>query len=180
MARVPYLDRADLAPEDRDIYDDLLAQRGEVINLFRALAHTPGLLRRLLGYSTALRQTLRLDPWLRELAILTVGRVTGVEYEFTHHWHIARSLGVPREKLEALEGSHVEDSPLWTGEERAVVRYSAEVTRGVATREETFRALRRFLDVPRLVELVQVVAYYNMIVRILGPLEIDLEPERTR
>lgn len=180
MARVPYLDRADLRPEDRDIYDDLTAQRGEVINLFRALAHTPALLRPLLGYSTALRQRLRLDPWLRELAILTVGRLAGVEYEFTHHWNIARGLGVPREKLTALEGERFMEDPVWSEEERAVLRYSAEATQRVHVSEETFSGLARFLDTPRIVELVQVVAYYNMIVRILAPLAIDLEPGRTR
>jgi len=80
MARVPYLDREDLPPEDRDIYDGLVAKRGFVANLFRVLANAPGLLRRLLAYSDYVRHDLGLDPHLRELAILTVGRVCRVDY----------------------------------------------------------------------------------------------------
>jgi alkylhydroperoxidase family enzyme len=174
LARVPYLDREDLRPEDGDIYDDLVARRGSVANLFRVLAHSPGLLRRLLGYSDYVRHNLSLDPHLRELAILTVGRVCGVEYEFTHHWYIARSIGLPQEKLDALGGW--EGAAVFTDRECAVIRYSEEATRDIRVRDETFNALRDFLDIRQIVELVQVVGYYNMIVRILAPLGVELEP----
>lgn len=178
MARVPYLSREDLRPEDRDIFDGLVARRGEVINLFRALAHTPDALRRLVPFSTCVRFHLTLPPVLRELAILTVGRISGAEYEFTHHWNDARRIGIPREKLEAL-GAY-EDAAVFTGQERAVIRYSAEATENVRVSDPTFEALRSFLDTRRIVELVQVVAYYNMVVRILEPLRIELEPGRIR
>ncbi len=174
MARVPYLTRDDLRAEDREIYDSLVAERGEVLNLFRVLAHAPDLLRRLLGYSTGIRYRLTLDPALRELAILTVGRLCGAEYECTHHWHIARKAGVPREKLDAL--ADYERAPVFTDRERAVIRYSVEATRSVRVAEATFDALRGFLSTAQIVELVQLVAYYNMIARILEPLKVDLEP----
>ncbi len=177
MARVPYLDRDGLRPEDRDIFDGLQARRGEVINLFRALAHAPDALRLLVPYSTRVRYELSLPPELRELAILTVGRICGAEYESTHHWNEARRIGVPREKLEAL--GDYEHAPVFSAEERAVIRYAAEATRSVRVGDATFEALR-FLGTRQIVELVQVVAYYNMIVRILEPLQIDLEPGRTR
>lgn len=178
MARVPYLNHDDLQVEDREIFDDLMAKRGEVINLFRALAHAPGMLRRLLAYSDYVRQSLALDPALRELAILAVGWVCGVEYEFTHHWNIARRLGFPREKLDAL--ADYEHAGGFTDRERAVIRYSVEATRGIRVADATFDALRGFLDTRQIVELVQVVAYYNMIVRVLEPLRIELEPGMTR
>jgi len=177
MARVPYLTREDLRPEDRDIYDRLTAGRGEVANLFRVLAHAPGPLRLLVEYSTCLRTSLTLDPVLRELAIMTVGHVAGVDYEFTHHWEIARRVGVPVEKLEAL--ADYERSAAFSDQERAVIRYSVETTRAVRVGDTVFAALRAFLDVEQIVELVQVVAYYNMVVRILEPLGVELEPGRT-
>ncbi len=178
MARVPYLSRDDLRPDDRQIFDDLMAERGEVLNLFRALANTPEALRRLLPYSTYVRFQTTLDPHLRELAILTVGRITGAEYEYTYHWNAARGLGIPRDKLDAL--AEYEHAPAFTAEERAVIRYSVEATRSVRVSDPTFEALRGFLETRQIVELVEVVAYYNMIVRILEPLGIELEPGRTR
>jgi uncharacterized peroxidase-related enzyme len=174
---VPFLDREDLRPEDRDIYDRIAAGRGSVSRLFRVLAHTPGLLRRLADYSAGLRTMLKLDPALRELATMTVALVTGVDYEFTHHWAIAQRAGVPAQKLAAL--ADYERSPLFTEQERAVIRYSAECTRAVRVSDDTFAALRASLDTERIVELVQVVAYYNMVSRILEPLGVELEPGRT-
>ena len=178
MARVPYLDREDLPPGDREIYDDLVATRGSVLNLFRVLAHTPLLLRRLLGYSSALRNDLSLDARLRELAIMTVGRICGATYEYTHHWNSARRLGIPREKLEGLEA--YQRDPTFSAEERAVIRYSEEATRAVRVGQATFDALREFFSPRQIMELVQVVAYYNMIVRILEPVDVALEPGVTR
>src|SRR5579884_1205293 len=141
MARVPYLSREDLRPEDRDIYDDLVARRGGVLNLFRVLAHTPALLRRLVGYSTEIRFGLTLDPHLRELAILTVGRLCGASYEQGHHWNVARRAGVPREKLEALAA--YDDAPGLTARERAGVRGCAVQRRGDARCAGQRRDLRR-------------------------------------
>ncbi len=176
MPRVPYLNREDLPAEDRDIYDRLVAGRGAVSGLFRVLAHSPGPLRRLVDYSVCLRTGLKLDPALRELATMTVALLTAVDYEFTHHWEIAQRVGVSVQKLKAL--SDYERSPLFTDQERAVIRYSAETTRSVRVADATFAALRAFLDTERIVELVQIVAYYNMVARILESLGVELEPGR--
>jgi alkylhydroperoxidase family enzyme len=42
--------------------------------------------------------------------------------------------------------------------------------------DATFEALRKSLDTRRLMELVQNVAFYNMVVRILVPLGVEVEP----
>jgi alkylhydroperoxidase family enzyme len=175
MARVAYLDREDLPEADREIFDRLLAERGRPLgNIFRALAHTPNLLRRFLALGGELRNHTALDPGLRELALLTVGRLTEAEYEFVHHWNLALRVGVAREKLERL--ADFESAPVFTEEERAVMRYAAEATRNVKVSDAVFEQVRRFLDTRRMMELVQNVAFYNMVVRILVPLGIEVEP----
>jgi alkylhydroperoxidase family enzyme len=86
MARVPYLNREDLPEADREIFDRLVEERKiPVGNIFRTLAHTPNLLRRFLALGGEMRNGTVLDPKLRELALMTVGRLTNAEYEFTHH-----------------------------------------------------------------------------------------------
>ncbi len=174
-ARVPYLDRDDLPEADRETFDNLIAERGRPVgNIFRALAHTPNILRRFLALGGELRNGTALDPRLRELALLTVGRLAEAEYEFVHHWNIARRVGVPREKLEAL--TEWETSSAFTAEERAVIRYAVEATRSVRVSDETWNALKAYLDTRRMMELVLNVAFYNMVVRVLVPVGIELEP----
>jgi alkylhydroperoxidase family enzyme len=177
-ARVPYLNRDDLSEQDREIFDNLTRERGNVGNIFRALANTPNLLRRFLALGGELRNGTALDPKLRELALLTVGRLAEAEYEFTHHWNLARSVGVPREKLEAL--ADFEKSPVFDDHERAVMRYAVEATRNVKVTDASWNALKAFLDTRRMMELVQNVAFYNMVVRVLVPVGVELEEGVTR
>ena len=137
-ARLPYIDREGLPESDRDIYDKLVQERGAgpVGNIFRTLANAPNLLRRFNALGGELRNKTQLDPKLRELALMTVGRLTDAEYEFTHHWNISLRVGIPREQLEHL--AQFETSPLFNAEERAVMRYAVEATCEVKVSDATF------------------------------------------
>ena len=95
MARVPYLDKSDLAPEN----EDLLARN---ITLYRALAHSPNGLRAFGGLGQFIRYKSRLDPRLRELAILQVGYLARAPYEWSHHVKIGRNFGVTDDDIRAL------------------------------------------------------------------------------
>jgi alkylhydroperoxidase family enzyme len=176
-ARVPYINREDLPEADRVLYDNLSKERGGVPvgNIFRTLANAPNLLRRFLGLGNELRNATQLDPKLRELALMTVGRLTNAEYEFTHHWNISLRVGVKREQLEHLAG--FESSPLFDDHERAAMRYASEATTSIKVSDATFNALRTFLDNRRITELVMNVAFYNAVVRVLIPLGVELEPD---
>jgi alkylhydroperoxidase family enzyme len=178
-ARFPYLNREDLPEADRELFDSIAAERGGTVgNIFRTLAHTPNLLRRFAALGGELRNHTALDPKLRELALLTVGRIADAQYEFVHHWNLARAVGVPREKLEAL--GDWEKSPVFTADERAVIRYAVEATREIRVSDSTWDGLKGFLDTRRIMELVQNVAFYNMVVRVLVPCGVELEPGTTK
>lgn len=174
-ARLPYLTRDDLPEADRGIWDDFIKERGsQPGHIHRIVANAPNLLRRFLGLANELRNGTRLDPKLRELALMTVGRLTGAEYEFVHHWNIALRVGVTREQLEHLADFH--NSPRFNEQERAVMRYAVEATRNVKVDDVAFDALRGFLDNQRIMELVMNVAFYNAVVRVLVPCGVELEP----
>lgn len=174
MARLPYLTRDDLPEADREIYDRFVQDRGsEPGHVHRIVANAPNLLRRFLGLANELRNGTQLDPRLRELALMTVGRITGAEYEFTHHWNISLKVGVRREQLERL--AEFETAPVFNDHERAVMRYAAEATTNVKVGDATFDALRAFLDNRRIMELAMNVAFYNAVVRILVPMGVELE-----
>ena len=175
MARLPYVTRAQLPESERSLFEEIEARFGRVNNIFRMLAHHPLLLRRLLQMSDGLRHATRLDPRLRELAILTVGRLTQCEYELVHHGALASRLGVRSEQIARL--ADWESDPAFNEQERAVIHYAAEATTPVAVSDATFDALRDFLDQEQMLALVLNVAFYNMVVRVLVPLEIDIEPD---
>jgi uncharacterized peroxidase-related enzyme len=175
MARLAYLTQDQLPAHERPLFDEIEARFGRLNNIFRILAHHPILLRQVMDFGVALRHETRLDPVLRELAILTVGRLTHCDYESTHHGALALRIGVRPEQLERLAAW--EGDPIFTARERAVMRYAAEATQQVTVSTATFEALRTFLDDQQLLELVLNVAFYNMVVRVLVPLEVELEPD---
>jgi len=176
-ARIPYINREDLPEGERVLYDNLSKERGggPVGNIFRALANAPNLLRRFLGLGNELRNGTQHDPKLRELALMTVGRLTNAEYEFVHHWNISLKVGIKREQLERL--ADFATAAVFDDHERAVMRYASEATTNIKVTDATFEALRGFLDNRRITELVMNVAFYNAVVRVLVPLGVELEPD---
>ena len=171
MARVPYLDASDAPPETRE----RLSARP--INLFRALAHHPRVLDWMAGIGAWIRYECDLDPRLRELAILQVGYLTRSAYEFTHHVQIGLSFGVTLEDVHALtalgRGEDVDLDP----EARLVLEAARQLTEGTELDDSTWEALISTLGVARVLELIFVITHYVQVVRVLGALEIDVEPE---
>jgi len=175
MARLPYVSREDLTAEEREVFDEHERDRGAPPgHIHRVIANAPNLLRRFSAMALELRNHTKLDPRLRELALMTVGRIAGAEYEFVHHWNIALNVGVRREQLEQL--ADFERSAVFNEHERAVMRYAAEVTTDIKVSDRTFDALRAFLDNRRIMELAMSVAFYNAVVRIIVPIGVELEP----
>ena len=173
MARVPYLDQSDLPAEHKD----LLARN---INLFRAMVHSPNGARAFHGLGEFIRHTSRLDPRLRELAILQVGYLTKSVYEYTHHIKIGRGFGVTDDDLRALAAETAGRPSKLEPLAQTVLRAAREMTAGCAIADETFAALQKDLDYERLTDLVLTIAFYNAVVRFLATMQIDNEPEYQR
>lgn len=170
MALVPYVDPADLLEEDRA----LLARP---INLFRALANSPEALRHFNVLGTWIRHGCELDPRLRELAILQVGYLTASPYEWSHHVKIGRDFGVTDEDLTGLMAA-TRGEPHPFGElESAVLSAARELTEQQRVTDSTWETLGRHLDDGRRVDLVLVASFYNAVVRVLGGLQVDVEPD---
>lgn len=174
MSRVPYAKREDFPADRLAAFDRMLAERGNPAPaVFLALANMPNLLDILLSFTREMRSGSVVDPRLRELAILTVGIATGSDYEFTHHWNFAIKAGVRREQLEQIEA--FETSYEFDERERAVMRYAQLATLQLRVDDTSWADLQRHLNLRETMDIVMTVAWYNAVVRILIPLEIELE-----
>ena len=170
MARVPYLEKKDLAPEDHDV----LARD---ITLYKALAHSPKAARAFQGLGRFIRYDSKLDPRLRELAILQVGYLARSPYEFSHHIKIGRDFGVSdrdiRGMIEETNGRPASFEPL----AKAVCRAAREMTGQMEVSDATYAELEAALNRETLTDLVITIAFYNAVVRYLATMRIDVEPE---
>ena len=139
MARLPYLEADQVAPE----YRDMLKRN---TNLHKLLVNSPDMARAFNGVGSYIRFKSKLDPRLRELAILQVGWLERSEYEFTHHVKIGKEFGVTDEDIAGLiadtEGKSSKLEPL----AKAILRGAREMVRELAMSEATFAEIRKDLS----------------------------------
>lgn len=173
MARVSYRSREDLPEKFRWLFDNLAKANGQVGNVFRALSHNPQILRGVMVMGTAVLNRSSLDPRLRELAIIRVGQINQADYERAHHIEIGQHNGVTDADLANL--ASWETSTHFGERERAVLRYTEEVTRQARPNSGTVEALGAYYDQAGIVEIIAAVSFYNMMCRVLNSLEVDLE-----
>jgi alkylhydroperoxidase family enzyme len=178
MARIPY--RPETLAEPAELVAAIRARRGgRLLNLDRMLLHSPPLAAGWNGYLKAVRTDLSLDARLRELAILVVASLNSAAYEFHHHAPEYLRAGGTAAQIDALADPEqaLRQADLFDDVDLAVLRMSIEMTRGVAVADGTFDAVRVALGDRQTVELVGVVAAYNMVSRFLVALDITPEPE---
>ncbi len=173
MARVSLLRDDEVPPVFQQRFQRITADGRPVLNLFRVMAHCPEIGHRFLQLGTAILMKGVLPPRLRELAILRVGQLNRSLYEWTQHLALARRAGVSQQQIDTLQDWH--DSFAFSEEEKAVLRYTDEVTTNIRVNDETFAALKRFLSEEGVVELTTTIGYYGMVCRILEALQVELE-----
>ena len=170
MARLPYLEPDQVAPE----YRDMLKRN---TNLHKLLVNSPDMAKAFNGIGNFIRFKSKLDPRLRELAILQVGWLERSEYEFTHHVKIGKEFGVTDEDIQAIfletEGKPSKLEPL----AKAILKGAREMVRDIGMSDATFVEIKQHLSNEHMTDLVLTIAFYCAVVRVLGTLKIDVEPD---
>ena len=69
---------------------------------FRVVANNPGVARVAFSQLMQLLENNKFDTRLRELMIMRIGWVTGSAYEWTQHWRVATTAGIPPEDILAV------------------------------------------------------------------------------
>jgi alkylhydroperoxidase family enzyme len=168
MARLPYLEADQVAPE----YRDMLKRN---TNLHKLLVNSPDMARAFNGVGNHIRFKSKLDPRLRELAILQVGWLEKSEYEFTHHVKIGREFGVTDTDIQGMmaetDGKPSGLEPL----AKAVLKGAREMVRELAMSETTFAEIKKSLSNEEMTDLVLTIAFYCAVVRVLATMKIDNE-----
>jgi alkylhydroperoxidase family enzyme len=170
MARVPYLEKSDLSAEVQELLH-------RPISLHKALVNSPGAARAFSSLGQYIRYGSKLDPRLRELAILQVGWLARSPYEWSHHVKIGNDFGVTDEDIQALIDDTADKPASLDTMSKLVLVAAREITVDGEIARDTFRKLQAELGNEQVVDLTITIAFYNAVVRVLATLEIDVEPE---
>jgi 4-carboxymuconolactone decarboxylase len=171
MARVRLNDTHDLPEEHRWLFERLEAQ-GPILNIFRAMSHSPVAMRRFMKFGSYFLGEGKLDPKLRELAILRAGYLCRAPYEFSQHVSFGRRVGLSDSQIRGVAEPNV---ALFDPQQMAVLAYAGELTSESRVSDATFAAASSFLNEEEIVELTMVTSFYNMVSRTLNALQVDID-----
>ncbi len=176
MPRIPYVtdDEAGSTP----LVEAIRRRRGGgLLNLDRQLLHSPPLAEGWNALLGAVRTKLSLDARLRELAMCVVAILNDADYEFVHHAPEFVKAGGSDAQVEAVRAmkSRPIDHALFDDVANATIALSFQMTTQVHVDDATFATLLDRIGPAHVVELVGVVASYNMVSRFL--VALGVEPE---
>mgnify|MGYP004000632423 FL=1 len=94
MPRIPYAN-----PTDASLEPDAAAllPKMQPLNVFKILAHSGKAFGAYTRLASALLYKSKIDPILREMAIVRAGIICGSGYEVFQHEHISRAVGMSEE-----------------------------------------------------------------------------------
>ena len=112
---------------------------------------------------------------LDDIASCTVGELCGARYEVHRHRELALTNGASAEQVDGVRQWRT--LSVYSDIERSALHLAESVTTSVGADPSLVESLRERLGPRRLVELLVLVAYYNMICRILAPLDVTPDDE---
>ena len=143
-------------------------------NAFRTLSNNATMAQGVFTHLTTLLNKNTFSTRLRELAIMRIGWVTGSEYEWTQHWRVATTAGIPADDILAVRDW--KNSQRMTAADQAVLTATDEMLAGGKISDATWaECCRHVPTAAEQVEMVVCIANWIMFSNILRSLEIPVE-----
>jgi alkylhydroperoxidase family enzyme len=186
--RVRQVSLAEAPPEVRKLYQQIFGDRDPVAqpgtatgtpgDYWTTLALVPDILKMSADALFALLQPGRkLEPRLRELAILRTAITGDCRFEYSQHLKVARTVGIADGKLNAIKSWTTSEE--FDPSERAVMAAADELIGRNLVEDATFAALKRYLSDEQIVELFMVIATYRMHGLLVRALHLEFDNDTT-
>jgi len=173
-SRVHLAERNEVPVEVAILYDKLLADRGVVPNMFKALANTPDLVLGIAAFLRGLMGEGALQGWYKELIATRVASLNDCDYCVSAHRYLAAKRGATPDQVASYDA--YESGP-FTEKEKAGFRYSDLLhVSGHAVDDDAFAALSRHFNQPEIIELTAVAGAFEFFTRMNTSLRIPVTP----
>ena len=140
---------------------------------FRVVVNNPGVARVAFSQLMQLLENNKLDTRLRELMIMRIGWVTGSAYEWTQHWRVATTAGIPPEDILAVRDWR--NSDRLTAADKAILAATDECLAGKSISDAVWAEVARHVPDPaQQVEFVIAMGNWMMFSMLFRNLRIPL------
>lgn len=172
MSRISKLDRTEVSPDLAALYDKAFAQRGNVPNMFRVMAHRPEIFATMQAHFGAVLNTGTLPIKLKELIIVRTSQLNETPYCLASHTILAKGLGWNDDQLGHLAEWDKRND--FTPAEKAALRLAETVTRDAhSVTDEQFAELRSLYSEGEIVELLCAIGLFNYFNRFNNALQME-------
>jgi 4-carboxymuconolactone decarboxylase len=172
--RLPLLPPASLSPEQKDLYDDMVAvvdqnfgelvarrNDGALIGPFNAWLHFPQFGKPAWAFNRSLWEHSVLPAAIHQLVILVTAAKFGARYEIYGHEYFARRAGLAENKIATIvAGERPSDL---THDEGVAYDMAAALNRGAPLPETTYQAVLNTFGQQALAEIVFLVGCFSMV-----------------
>jgi len=161
-----------VTPDLAALYERAFAQRGNVPNMFRVMAHRPEIFATMQAHFGAVLNTGTVSTKLKELIIVRTSQVNQTPYCLASHTILAKGLGWSDDQLSHLEEWASRDD--FSAAEKVALRLAETVTRDAhAVTDEQFTELRTFYSEGEIVELLCAIGLFNYFNRFNNALKME-------
>lgn len=174
-SRIPALPKAQQGPLQKLLLavTRRQAKSADNLNVFMMLARLGAIFPRYLLFLSHILMKGRISRVDKERIILHAAWRLGCVYEWGHHAHMARELGIADEEIQSLASTH---SKRWDGRLQALVQGVDELIDNKRLSDATWAALSRFYSPEQMVEFCMMVGHYIMVAVTINSTGVQLEP----
>jgi uncharacterized peroxidase-related enzyme len=172
MSRISRVNRSEISEEMNLLFDQIYAERGNVPNMFRVMAHRPEIFSTMQAHFAAVLNTGNVPKRLKELIIVRTSQLNQTPYCLASHTRLAKNLGWSDDQL-----AHLADWPRredFSPAEKAALRLAETVTRDAhALTDQQFAELRSHYSEGEIVELLCSIGLFNYFNRFNDALQMQ-------
>jgi AhpD family alkylhydroperoxidase len=119
----------------------------------------------------------KVDWKTKELLILKSTLLNQCHYCVVQHETLSKRMGIPEEKIAALEGDQYKTSPLFTEAEKTILELCAQVWKDAnRVSDDLWARIKKHYNEPQIIEILATITAYIMVSKFGDALQVELEP----
>ena len=176
MNRLSEIDEAQLFPEQRAIYDQIMRARGHMRGPFAVWLRNAELCENTLKLQEMFASRVKLERRLLELMILVAARLATAQYAWFIHEPHALRLGIAPDIVQAIRQRR---TPVFTrDDERLVYDITTELNTTRTLSGQSFQRGMAMFGEQVMVELVSAIGFYSMVAMTLNAFAVSVPGDK--
>ncbi|MGH7859827.1 MAG: carboxymuconolactone decarboxylase family protein [Candidatus Binatia bacterium] len=177
MARVSFVEYEKAEPRTKEMYDKVQGRFQMVLNIGKVMGHAPELMSPFNDFIMEILKDGRIEWKTKELLILKSTLLNECHYCVIQHETLSKRLGIPEEKIAALDGDKYKTSSLFSDAEKAILELCEQVWRDAnRVSDQVWARVRKHYDEGQVIEILATITAYIMVSKFGDALQVELEP----